>query len=133
MSHLEARWERMGLSPSTVVQLAQQQHFNEFFPAFRALYEGPSGTTWVQKPKPPSEMVEGEAPPHTWPSDWAHQDWDVFDSDGRFLGAITMPPRFTPSVVSGDRIYGVSTDELGIPWVVQLRVIRNDLGPIDTS
>jgi hypothetical protein len=133
VSHLEARWKRMGLSPSTQAELSAQQHFNEFFPAFRALYVGPSGTTWVQKPKPPSEIVEGEVAPHTWPSDWARQDWDVFDPDGRFLGAITMPPRFTPAVFSGDRIYGVSTDELGIPWVVQFRLAKNDLGPIDTS
>jgi hypothetical protein len=133
VSHLEARWRSMGLSPSTRAELSQQQHFNELFPAFRALYEGPSGTTWAQKQKPPSEMVEGEAPPHTWPSDWARQEWDVFDSGGRFLGAVTMPPRFTPAVFRGDRIYGVSTDELGIPWVVQLRVVRNDLGPTDTS
>lgn len=133
ISHLEARWRRMGATPANLAQLIQQQHFSEFFPAFRALSEGPSGTTWVQKPKPPSEMVEGEAPTHTWPSDWADEDWDVFDSDGRFLGVVTMPPRFTPSVFRGDRIYGVSIDELGIPWVVQLRVVRNDLGPIDTS
>lgn len=128
MSHLEDRWKRMGAPPSNLVQLVQQQHFNAFFPAFQALYEGPSGTTWVQKPKPPSEMAEGEALWFTWPSDWAAQGWDVFDSEGRYLGVIAMPLRFTPSVFRGERIYGVALDELGVPSVVRLRVVRTGLG-----
>lgn len=128
MSHLEDRWKRMGATPSNLAQLVQQQHFNAFFPAFQALYEGPSGTTWVQKPKPPSEMAEGEALWFTWPSDWAAQGWDVFDSEGRYLGVIAMPLRFTPSVFRGDRIYGVALDELGVASVVRLRVVRTGLG-----
>jgi hypothetical protein len=129
-SHMEDRWRRMGAPPAQITQLWNQQHFNEFFPAFRALVEGPAGTIWVQKVKPPSEVPEDEILWFHWPRDWVARDWDVFDSEGRYLGVITMPPRFTPSMVRGDRIYGLSLDELMVSYVVQLRVV-GDLGSVE--
>ncbi|MCG6955093.1 MAG: hypothetical protein LJF04_03800 [Gemmatimonadetes bacterium] len=133
MSHMEDRWKRMGASPSNMTRLVQAQHFSEFLPAYQSLYEGPSGTIWVQKTKPPSEMAEDETLWFTWPSDWATQDWDVFDAEGRYLGVVTMPPRFTPSVFRGDEIYGVALDEVGVSYVVRLRVVRTGRGPGDAS
>jgi hypothetical protein len=73
-------------------------------------------------------MAEGEALWFTWPSDWGVRDRDVFGPDGRYLGAVTMPPRFTPSVFRDDRIYGLWLDELGVSYVLVLR-IQGDLGP----
>lgn len=72
-------------------------------------------------------MAEGEALWFTWPDAWARRDWDVFDSAVRYLGVVTMPPRFTPSVFRGDQIYGVALDELGVSYVVRLRVVGTGL------
>lgn len=51
-------------------------------------------------------------------------NWDVFDEGGRYLGVTRMPTGFTPTLFLGDRIYGVALDELEVPYVVRLRVVR---------
>jgi hypothetical protein len=53
--------------------------------------------------------------------------YDVFDPRGRFLGTVTLP--FPLSGVPrpgayGQRIYGVTTDSLGVQYVVRARVER---------
>lgn len=120
--HLEDRWRTLGADAEQVTRLWSAQHFSERLPAFRALRAGPAGTIWAQRVKAPSEMAEGETPWFTWPSDWGSREWDVFDPEGRYLGVVTMPPRFAPSVFRDDRIYGRLHDELGVPYVVVLRV-----------
>lgn len=126
-SHLENRWKGMGASPTQVAQLWSEQHFNEFLPAFRTLDEGPAGTIWVQRVTPPSEVLEDEGLSFTWPSDWVVRGLEVFDSEERYLGVVTMPRRFTPSVFLGDRIYGVRLGESGVSYVMRLRVV-GDIG-----
>ena len=32
-------------------------------------------------------------------------DWDVFDGAGRYLGVVTLPARFAPRIIIGDKIY----------------------------
>lgn len=53
------------------------------------------------------------------------RDFDVFDAEGRFLGPISLPARLpfqnTRRVV-GDRIYGVTQDDLGVSYVVRMRI-----------
>ena len=51
-------------------------------------------------------------------------DWDVLDHEGRFLGVITMPDRFAPRVIVGDKIYGVWRDEMDVQYVVVLEIER---------
>lgn len=122
-SHMQNRWSRIGAPPDQIERLWGLQHFHPFLPAYRALYEGPERTIWVQRVKAPSEMAEEETEWFTWPSDWGARNWDVFDSDGLYLGEVTMPPRFTPSVFKDDRLYGHWLDELGVSYVVRLRIV----------
>lgn len=52
---------------------------------------------------------------------------DVFDPEGRFLGSATLPfplGRLLRPVARRDRIYGVTTDSLGVQYVVRARVER---------
>lgn len=51
--------------------------------------------------------------------------WTVFEAEGRLLGEVTLPERFEPRAVTGDRVYGVWIDDLEVEW---LRVYR--LGPV---
>ena len=53
------------------------------------------------------------------------QDFDLFDAEGRFLGPISLPaplPFQNTRRVVGDRIYGVTQDDLGVPYVVRMRI-----------
>ncbi len=48
--------------------------------------------------------------------------WDVFDSEGRYLGVVELSDRFTPFIVKGDRCYGVHRDEIDVQYVQVLRI-----------
>jgi len=53
------------------------------------------------------------------------QDFDVFDSTGQLLGGVELPvPIHRMQRVVGDYIYGVTQDELGVPYIVRLRIDR---------
>jgi hypothetical protein len=107
-----------------MARLRNRFHFADFFPAFQTVAVGPRGTTWVKHLKPASELSAKELEHyHEWPG----QEWDVFDSRGRFLGAVTMPESFNPMVFRGDKIYGAWRDELDVEYVVVLQ-IDGDLG-----
>lgn len=56
--------------------------------------------------------------------------FDVFDPDGRFLGTATSDVAFTsfpaPPVFTNHFVYGVTTDSLGIHYVVRARIQRGE-------
>ncbi len=123
---LEGRWRRQGVPPAAVQRRLSRWSFHEYFPAFQTLLAGPAGTIWVQRVQPPSQMSEAELStldPY-WNEDEASApDWDVFDSEGRYLGVVTMPRLFTPKIFRDDKIYGIWRDELDVQYVVRLRVV----------
>jgi hypothetical protein len=54
--------------------------------------------------------------------DLGSSEFDVFDAEGRYLGMVAMPDRFTPLRFVGDAVYGVWQDELDVQYVVRLRI-----------
>lgn len=109
-------------SPATD-QMIQSLRYADHYPAFAELFGGPEGTIWVR---------HGRDIPSLDRDDMANFDvrgvgapeYDVFDDAGRFLGTISTPQRFEPLVTHNDRIYGVERDELGVQYVVRLRIVR---------
>ena len=52
--------------------------------------------------------------------------FDVFDPDGRYLGRIDFPFALSRSprpILRGNLIYGVTQDELEVPYLVRARVV----------
>lgn len=60
--------------------------------------------------------------------------FDVFDPEGVYLGRIPVDePGLQPGpapVVRGDRLYAVVRDDLGVPYVVTMRVLSSTPGPV---
>lgn len=55
------------------------------------------------------------------------QGFDLFDPEGRYLGQVETDvylDRLTPYTFHSDAVYGVLRDELDVPWVVRLKVVR---------
>lgn len=50
--------------------------------------------------------------------------WEVFDPDGRLIGAAAIPPRSAaiPPYVRDGRLYQVEADELDVPFVAVYRI-----------
>jgi len=123
MGYLEQTWLDAGVPAQTLPQLKSIVHFAETFPAFSFISSGPVGTIWVQHVQPASELTEEELESYDLLQDAGARDWDVFDAEGKFLGVVSMPPRFAPRVFINDRIYGVWRDELDVQHMVRLRIV----------
>jgi hypothetical protein len=78
---------------------------------------------WVQPVQAPGLLSDEEIELYNFIEDFGSYDWDVFDGEGRYLGVVPMPPRFTPRVFLGDKIYGVQRDEVDVQYVVRVRVV----------
>ncbi len=128
---LERTWGEAGVPPEALSQLRNMVHFGDAFPAFSTIAAGPVGTIWVQHIQAASELSEEELESYNLIEDAGARDWDVFDSEGRLLGVISMPPRFAPRIFRGDKIYGVWRDELDVQYVVRLRIV-GDLASLAT-
>ena len=53
--------------------------------------------------------------------------FDIFDPEGRYLGALRLPfpLQLSPEpIVRGGILYGATTDELGAPVVVRARIVK---------
>jgi len=109
--------------------------FTDDYPAYTQFRCGPAGTFLVQRVRPLTQLNEEERsrlrtnlgrPP-------GGLDWDVFDSDGRYLGMQEIPgtkwvasvvnPRFIRDPATGAwYMYSVWSDEQDVQYVVGWRV-----------
>jgi hypothetical protein len=123
MTFLEQAWTDAGVPPEAIAQLTSRVSFGEFYPAFASMRAGPEGTIWVQHAQAPSELSDEEYEAYNPLEDAGGPDWDVFDGAGRYLGVVTLPARFAPRLILGDKIYGVWRDELDVQYVMRMRVV----------
>jgi hypothetical protein len=123
MGFIEEMWLQAGVPPQAMTQLRGIVHFGEFFPAFAQIRSGPRGTLWVQHYRSVGNMSEEELENYNLLEESGAPDWDVFNSEGRLLGRVTMPDRFAPRVFQDENIYGVWRDELDVQYVMRLRIV----------
>lgn len=90
-------------------------------PPFRGLEVGSDGRIWVQRNthpvQVPVEARPGGAPPVGWVQPFVY---DVFETDGSYLGEIRFPDRFEPRVFGAGHVWGVRRGEFDEEYVVRL-------------
>ena len=119
---MERLWTEAGLPPQAIERLRSTIKFADNFPAYLQFLGGPQNTVWVQGILAPSSL-SAEAQEFFNPQqDLGSSEFDVFDAEGRYLGLVTMPDRFTPMRFVGDVVYGIWRDELDVQYVVRLRI-----------
>lgn len=82
-------------------------------PAFQSFFTDPDDFLWVTP---------------TTSKDATGHHFDIFDSDGRYLGRIEsdfVSASYAP-VIIGDRFYTVTTDEFEIPYLIRARIIGRE-------
>lgn len=121
---LESIFEQQGVPPQALEIIKQGMTFEDVYPAFTQMRSGPENGLWVQRVGIPSEMTEDERENFNPMLDQGSDEWDVFDAEGRLLGMVTMPDRFTPFSLKGDLMYGVWRDELEVQYVKVFRVTK---------
>jgi hypothetical protein len=121
---LRRAWTQAGATPQQVGQLMTGVHFAEKYPAYAQMMAGADGSIWVQHVQAPSKLSEEDRKTFNPQYDLASRQWDVFDRDGRFLGALAMPRRFQPVQFVRDKVYGIQRDELDVQYVVRLGIVK---------
>jgi hypothetical protein len=116
---LQGAWDDAGVPP----EMRPEVKFGEFLPTFGSIVAGPLGTVWVQNIRPFADRSDEELENFDPLQDSGSPEWDIFDSEGRFLGVVNLPDKFAPREFRGDKIYGVWRDELDVSYVMRLRII----------
>lgn len=103
---------------------------------YRSLMADEEGRIWVRRhtrsqPIPEEEIEEPDDGPNAIPPlRWREPlIFDVFASDGRYLGPVRTPEGFQTNpqpVIRGDRVWAVAEDELGVEYVVRYRLVRGE-------
>jgi hypothetical protein len=109
--------EKAGMPPENVSMMMNAVSFADTWPAFTQLRGGPDGTLWVQRLRYLDELSDEDRANWDPQLDNGSAEWDVYESDGRYGGVVTMPESFTPFVFDGDRIYGVFRDDFDVQYV----------------
>ena len=84
------------------------------WPAITAVRAGPDNTIWVQRRGTISDIDAMAVNSPDTPERFGGSRWDVLDSEGKSLGFVQFPRGFRPYDVRDSRVYGVTTDSLGI-------------------
>lgn len=90
--------------------LRRRARWPKSVPAFQGIIEDDAGNAWVQH-------YYSLSAPTVEPSDGRTRTWSVFDPDGRFLGEVVTPPRFSVSSITADQVLGFWSDEYDVKHV----------------
>jgi hypothetical protein len=121
------------VSPAMRPQLRDATTFAPVFPLFESLTTGPNATLWIQPFRPASQMPADERSTFDPERDLGSPFWNVFGADGRYLGDVLLPARFTPYFARESSIWGVARNSLDVQRVIRVDLRRRDGGPIDTD
>jgi hypothetical protein len=119
---VERLFTEAGAPPDRVQAVLSTFNFADHFPAFLQMMPGPSGSLWVQRVQQPTLMSEEERKTWNPQLDLGSSEWDILDSEGRYLGVLDLPYRFQPVTFEGDLVYGIWRDEFDVQYVRVMRV-----------
>jgi hypothetical protein len=99
-------------------------------PYFKAISVGRDGRIWVSLSQPGEEIPENEMPAprildgREFPArKWREgTTFDVFESDGRYVGRVAMPPRTTWRAAKGEHVWAVTRDSLDLEQISRFRI-----------
>jgi len=112
-----------GAAPADVEQFLDGVAFAPNYPAMGQVLAGPEGTVWIQGIRTADDVSDSEEDFNI--QDMGSDEWDIFDSEGRYLGVLTLPTKFQPLRVDGDTFWGVQRDEFDVNSVVRYRLVMD--------
>lgn len=99
-------------------------------PAYRSFFGGEAGRIWVRTPRRSIPRPRPERMPEYYPDLFYSEPvgFDVFASDGRYLGPVNVPSGFRDRpapVFRGDTVWAVILDDNGVQQVGRFHVVRD--------
>lgn len=114
--------QEAGTPPQAVDVTMEMMTFGESYPVLSQVLQASDGSVWVQRIHTARNVPEGV----TFDvQDLGSRDWDIFDSEGRYLGVLSLPRRFQPVREIDGVLWGVARDELDVQSVVGIRVVKD--------
>jgi hypothetical protein len=109
------------ISPEMLTQSLAMIQYPERAPVLAGIMAGPGGEVWVRRAKPvramgPEALLLGSSDGYGGP------EWDVLNSEGFLKARVRLPDGFTPRRFSGEWIYGILANDLGIESVARVRM-----------
>ena len=90
-------------------QIVGMMVYPDVFPVHYRMLISIDGLVWLERGDAPRDPLPQVADVYPAPT-----TWDVFDSEGRWLGGVALPARFDPLEIAGAHVLGVHHDELGV-------------------
>jgi hypothetical protein len=134
------RWDELfrerGVPADRWEEIKSGIRFADTYPPYAWFDMGPAGTLLVQRVWPVRELDEEGRKNFVLDQQYVapgSSEWDVFDREGRYLGAVTIPGsefistvplmRFFQDAATGTwHMYSIVSDELGVQYIVGWRI-----------
>jgi hypothetical protein len=88
-------------------------------PPISQLLASADGTLWAER----ADLIEEPVDVWSFPPPPPRESvWDRFDPEGRYLGSVSLPPRFRALVVGEDWAVGVLAGELDVQYLARFEV-----------
>jgi hypothetical protein len=133
------RWDgvfrQYQVPPERAAAIRSSLRFESTYPAYRRFICGPAATVLVQHLRPVRDLTADERREFNpgWTRPTGTLEWDVFDSEGRYLGAAALPGTDAVAAIRTGRfvrdadtgtwyMYTVWSDEQDVEYVVAWRL-----------
>lgn len=123
LSALRGLLATQGVPPAGIEQFLDGVGFAPNYPAMGQVLAGPDGTVWVQGIRTADDVSDSEEDFNI--QDVGSDEWDIFDSEGRYLGVLQLPTKFAPLRIDGDAFWGVQRDEFDVNSIVRYRLLMH--------
>ncbi len=110
----------VGGDPDFLREIADGMVFSESHPAHHGFRVDHSGHLWVLRAEP-NRLDYGRIPPPVFEE---ASSWDIFDTQGVWLGTVRTPPRFVLYEVGEAYLLGLWRDEFEVEYVRMYGLIR---------
>ena len=115
-------------APNGVTAMVSGDHLAiaEVKPAYRKLTAADDGRIWVHRHTRATRVETPPDPSQPNPREvWREPSvYDLFEADGRYVGAVAVPPKATLHVMAGHHVWGVLFGENDEQYVVRWRMER---------
>ena len=108
-SHVEAVLSELGDDNFTDEEVREALFLPTHYPPVSAVLIADDGSVWIgREALPVSPLV-----------------WNVLSPDGEWIANLTTPEGFDLRAISGNQVWGLTQDELDVPYVVRRPILRS--------